>query len=363
MNFQKNNSNIAVVCFFLASNGGNGAAEVTLSLYNSIQGEKRLFEINDQDISNKFFNFFFKIEKIFLIIFNIKKFFKNKNKNIIIIEGASWIGFTYIFFILCKIFLRQSILVYHSHNIEYDIRIKNNSSKIIIRLTKIFERFIYTNIDFATVVSNEDQKRIKKLYNKNSYLLENGVDIDRLKIKKPSFKLPKKYFMFIGNYWFKPNKEAIDKILNRYLPLIRKIQPNIYFIITGDNFPKEKLNDKKVKFYRNLKKDNLNYLIKNSEFLLFPLKKATGTKLKIIESLMIGGKIITTSNGMRGIRKMSKSVPSIFKNENELIKIIKNKTYIKNNSKNKVNYYRKIYNMNFILRNFFIKIGENDKVK
>ena len=112
MNFQKNNSNIAVVCFFLASNGGNGAAEVTLSLYNSIQGKKRLFEINDKKVNNKLFNFFFKIEKIFLIIFNIKKFFNNKKKNMIIIEGASWIGFTYLFFILCKIFPIDFYLIF-----------------------------------------------------------------------------------------------------------------------------------------------------------------------------------------------------------------------------------------------------------
>ena len=43
--------------------------------------------------------------------------------------------------------------------------------------------------------------------------------------------------MFIGSYWFKPNKESIDEIINKLYPLIRKIDPNIKFVITGDGFP------------------------------------------------------------------------------------------------------------------------------
>ena len=73
MNFQKNKINIFVVCFYFASKGGNGAAEVTLGLFNSINDNKKLFEINDTKIKNIFLNFIFKIKNIIAFIFKIKK--------------------------------------------------------------------------------------------------------------------------------------------------------------------------------------------------------------------------------------------------------------------------------------------------
>lgn len=363
MNFQKNKINIFVVCFYFASKGGNGAAEVTLGLFNSINDNKKLFEINDTKIKNIFLNFIFKIKNIFAFIFKIKKIIRNYNKNVIIIEGASWIGYSFIFFLLGKFFFKKSIFIYHSHNIEYDIRIKNKSNKFIIFLSKYFEKFLFRYCNYSTVVSLNDKKRIKKLYKENPYVLENGVDIKRLKIQKPIFKVPKKYFMFIGSYWFNPNKEAIDEILDKLYPIIIKIYPNINFIITGSGFPLEKLKNKNIKYFKNIKKNNLNFLIKNAEFLLFPMKKATGTKIKIIESLILGGKIITTIHGVKGINLISESIPIIYRENYELKKIIKNKIYKKKYSKNSKRimlYYKKKYYMKFIFNNFLKKINLNE---
>ena len=359
MNSQKNKISIFMVCFFLASKGGNGAAEVSLGLFNSLNFKKKLFEIDDSKIKHKISNFFFKIKSIFLILIKIKKIIRNLNKNIIIIEGASWIGFSFFFFVLCKFFLKKNIYIYHSHNIEYDIRIKNGSNKIIILLTKLFEKFIFRYCDYSTVVSVDDKKRVKKLYKEKVHLLENGIDTDRLKIERPKFKIPKKYFMFIGSYWFKPNKESIDEIINKLYPLIKKIDPNLKFVITGSGFPSEIIKNNNIKSYNNLKKQNLNFLIKQAEFLLFPLKKATGTKVKIIESLILGGKIITTRAGVRGINLISKKIPTIYKNKKDLIRIIKNKIYKENYSNEldkNINYYKKKYNMKSIFTNFFKEI-------
>ena len=357
MNSPKNKINFAVVCFYFASGGGNGAAEVTLGIFNSIKERKKLFEINDKNIDIKLLNFLFKISNIIKIIPKISKFFKRDGQNVIIIEGASWIGLSFIFFVLSKFLIRNSIVIYHSHNIEYDIRIKNNSNFFIIFLTKFFENFIFRKCNFGTVVSKEDKKRIKKLYNINTYLLENGVSLDRIILKKPSFKLPSKYFMFIGSYWFKPNKESIDLILNELLPKIRLNDKNIIFILTGNGLPIEKIkNEKNILYLKNLNKFNLNYLIYNSDYLLFPMKEATGTKLKIIESLMIGGNIITSKAGMKGIDKKFINVPYLYKNKKHLLNILtKNKTYLKKNNIKKLKiskYYKERYDMSKILYKF-----------
>ena len=37
----------AVICFFMTTKGGHGTAEVSLGLYKSIQGNKKLFEFKE----------------------------------------------------------------------------------------------------------------------------------------------------------------------------------------------------------------------------------------------------------------------------------------------------------------------------
>lgn len=361
MNLKKSKINVAVVSFYLASKGGNGAAEVTLGIFNSIKEKKKLFEINDKKIKNKINNFFFKIFQIIKINYKLYKFFNKKEKNIVIIEGASWVGFSFFFYLIAKVFLPCTRFVYHSHNIEFDIRKSNENNFIIIFLTKYFEEFIFRNCDFSTVVSINDKKRIKQLYKIETYILENGINNERTKYKKPTFKLPKNYFMYIGSYWFKPNREAIEYILEVLLKEIRTFDKNITFIMTGEGFPSERLkNYKNIVYLKNLNKYYLNYLILNADYLLFPMKKGTGTKLKIIESLMIGGNIVTSKEGIKGIDIKFKNFPYVYKNKKHLLKILKkikkkNKSELKKRNLKFKNYYKYKYDISKLLYHFINK--------
>ena len=146
-------------------------------------------------------------------------------------------------------------MIYHSHNIEYDIRIKKNNNIIIVLITKYFEKLIFKFSNFATVVSKVDQKRIKKLYNLKSYILENGFNVNRLKKQKPKFQLPKYYYMFIGSYWFIPNKEAIDFLIEKIHPRIKKKFPKYKLIITGGGLPLEKIKKNEIIYFENLTKN------------------------------------------------------------------------------------------------------------
>ena len=348
----------AIVCFYTASKGGNGAAEVSLGILNAIKSNKKLFEINDQNIKLNFIRFLFKFICIIKFIYKIKNYFKNVKKRIIIIEGASWVGYSFLFFILCKIFIKQIIVIYHSHNIEYDIRIKKNKNIIIILLTKYLEKLIFKFSNFATVVSKVDQKRIKQLYNLKSHILENGFNVNRLKKKKPKFQLPKYYYMFIGSYWFIPNKEAIDFLIEKIYPKIKGKFPKYKLIITGEGLPREKVKKNEIIYLKNVSKKSLNYIISKCSFLLFPLNKATGTKLKVIECLALGKTIITNKNGIKGIDLISKDQPIIYKNIEEIlsnIKRLEQKKFKKTLNKTS-NYYKQKYNMSLLFNNFIQNI-------
>ena len=91
----------------------------------------------------------------------IYKKFKGKKKYLII-EGASWAGYIFIFIILSKIINRNLIIIYHAHNLEYEVRkLKNNF--IISFLTFYFEKLIY-KYTLSTAVSINDFKFIKKRF-------------------------------------------------------------------------------------------------------------------------------------------------------------------------------------------------------
>ena len=93
--------------------------------------------------------------------------------------------------------------------------------------------------------------------------------------------------------------------------------------------------------------------------MLFPLKKRTGTKLKIIEGLMIGANIITSKGGIKGIDIKFKNFPHIYKNKTDLLKILKrikkNKKEIKKRNPEFANYYKVKYDMSKILYDFINK--------
>lgn len=357
----------ALICFYEASIGGHGSAEVSSSLYECLpKKNSKLFEIKKRKIfiflENYKFTFAENIYKLFYIYFiikNLKNFFNSYEKKIIIIEGASWIGYTFIFLKMVKIFLPKTLIIYHSHNIEYDVR-RNRNNKFISFITRIIEKIVFHEVNYSTVVSNNDQKRIKKLYNTRSFIFQNGINKKRLLLKKPNFNLPKKYIIYSGSYSYKFNEITINKIISEIMPKILNKFADIKLIITGKDFPGDKFKQYNfIKNYKDLDKRELNYLIKKSLFMFTPMKKSPGTKLKIIETLVLGANLITSHQGIKGIKFIKSKNLFIYSNTKQMYQYIYYliKNYKKNKNKNTINkFYIKNYLMENIIKNFFTKI-------
>jgi hypothetical protein len=303
----------------------------------------------------------YKFFYVFIIVNQLKKFIKKYKKKIIIIEGASWIGYTYLFFKIIRIIFPNILIIYHGHNIEYDVRKKRNSY-IVSYITKIIERCIYKQINFSTAVSKEDQQRLRKLYNVNTYIFPNGINKKRLLLKKPRFNLPEKYIIYSGSYSYKFNKIIIDRIIYKILPKILREFKDIKLIITGKDFPNKKFAKYKfVKSYKDLDKKELNYLIKKSLFMFTPMSKSPGTKLKVIETLLLGGNLITSKDGIEGVKFIKSKNLFIYSNINQMYEyiyhLIRNQKKIKKSKINTVNkFYSENYSMENILKHFFTKI-------
>ena len=170
----------------------------------------------------------------------------------------------------------------------------------------------------------------------------------------------KNFIIFSGNFFYKPNEIAIKKLLKEILPKINKKFPEIKLVLTGTDFPKYLFDYKNVIIKKKLNKSNLNYIIKKSICSILPLKNSPGTKLKIIESLMLGNPIISTKFAFKGIDLKSQNPPFILKKNSNIVELLnnlikKNKMYKKKSLAAANKYYKKEYIMENIIENFFKK--------
>ena len=96
-----------------------------------------------------------------------------------------------------------------------------------------------------------------------------------------------------------------------------------------------------------------------SNCMCVPLKFGSGTRIKIIESLMLGSIVLSTKKGIEGINLKYKNPPFIVDSKNGQINklkfILKNNNKIKKISKKNKLYYKKLYSMNNITNKFLRK--------
>ena len=352
----------AFVTFFPVRPDTMGSSTVVNSRFDCWPFEKRIFQIshlkrifnkNLETIHIKKESPINKIIKLPEVIFRINRYLKNSKKKLIIIEGASWIFYSFVIIFIFKIFLSKVKIIYISHSIESEIR-KKYSSKVIYLLTKYLEKLVFRYSDLSTSVSINEKKRIKFLYNKNTILLPNGISLNKRNIK---IKNSRDYIIYSGSYLYKPNKDAIDYLNKDIMPVLIKKIPNLKLVLTGGGF------DKKIPWVVNkgiVSKSELHNLIFLSKCMCVPLKFGSGTRIKIIEALCLGAIVISSKKGIEGIDTKFENPPFVVEGGKKLIEkifyVIKNNKKLKQKSINLRNYYLKKYSMNEIIRKF---IDEN----
>ena len=341
----------AVITFFDAYPPKTGSGIVCTDFFNSWNSpRKKLFQFSQ--FQNKKKNIetifllrnkpIFKIINLPLMTFKIIQYLKSEKKKIIILEGASWIFYSFFLIFFLKIIYKNVFFIYRSHNIEYEIR-KKNSNFFIAYFTKLLEKYVISKCDISTSVSRIEQKKFKKYYNQNTLLFPNSLDIGRLKkIKEKKINsLPSKYLFFSGSYDYLPNKKAIDFIINKILPNVKK--QNIKLVLTGNH--KKKFNHQDILNFGFVSMNQLKYLQRKSICLIVPLFEGFGTRIKILESLILGNRVISTSKGIEGINFEKNNNIIISNNLKNIVggilKFSKLKKKVKYNSKNLIKFSMK----------------------
>ena len=359
----------AFVAFYPVFPNISGSSEVSGSFFKYWpSNNKKIFYITHLKDNNKNKklkpikiikeNPYFKIISLISLCFKIVIFLKRTKKSYLIIEGPSWIFYSYVTIKVIKLFVPNTKIIYHSHSIEYEIRKKFNN-KIISYLTYFLEKKVFELSNFSTSVSENEYKKIYSLYNKETIIFENGIDLNKIK-KIPKKKINYKYLIYTGSYLYKPNKEAIDILVDDIMPKILILHPNLKLIITGGGYYKKTV----YKWLINkgkLKKKQLYYYLKHAECLVTPLLYGSGTRIKILEALCVGTNVMTTPIGIEGIRYLKKNSNPLILNNIKLFPIYINKL-LKNKKKyiNKKDtlFYKTKYSMQNLTENFYKKVND-----
>ncbi|HWR26549.1 MAG TPA: glycosyltransferase family 4 protein, partial [candidate division Zixibacteria bacterium] len=183
---------------------------------------------------------------------------------------------------------------------------KEKNNFMIALITRWAEGILQKKADLFTAVSEADAHNLKRIYGADPLLLPNGVNdgsfdsvtdeqIRGLRIK---YDLGGRIILFMGLPSFKPNKEAIQFLIDDVMPLLTARCPDVKLAIIGGE----------VKHTRewlitpgNIPFEDVPIFIKSCDICVAPIFSGSGTRLKILEYMAAGKPVVSSTKGAEGI--------------------------------------------------------------
>lgn len=186
-------------------------------------------------------------------------------------------------------------------------------------VSKIFlwEKRFWKTADQTCAVSEDDRRLMKKYCPKTKIkVVENGVSVESF-IKKKFSKSPNPTILFgVANFKWMQNKEGADILLKSVWPKIKKELPKSKLWIIGRYAPDFYGRFNKNKDIVVKEADDINYFYQKAWVLVAPIRSGGGSRTKFFEAMASGLPIVTTSQGIEGI-KARKNQEAIIVDTNE----------------------------------------------
>lgn len=169
---------------------------------------------------------------------------------------------------------------------------------------KYWERYYWQKADKLITMSLEDKMFIERELKKktNTSVVANGVDLEFF--SKTHKTLPKEpTVLFVGTFKWLPNIEAVDEIVQKIWPLVKKELPTAKLKIVGYS-PTAKIRgygetDPSIQVMGAV--DDIRDAFKTSHMLLAPIRSGKGTRYKVLESMITGTPVVATTLAVEGL--------------------------------------------------------------
>jgi glycosyltransferase involved in cell wall biosynthesis len=165
-----------------------------------------------------------------------------------------------------------------------------------------FERRAFGEADGVVAVSEEDAEAIRVRFGgRRVVVVDNGVDTDQFR-PGPGPRDPG-LILFLGSLDWRPNLDAVDRLLACVFPAVLEREPSARLAIVGRN-PPEALRRRaallpNVELHANVA--DVRPFLHRSALMVVPLRIGGGSRLKILEAFAAGLPVVSTRVGAEGL--------------------------------------------------------------
>ena len=161
--------------------------------------------------------------------------------------------------------------------------------------------------DLSLIISTFEMELLKNTFQiAENILMYLPFLFDEITVRKEkkwqSFE-EREHFIFIGNFFHKPNIDAVLTLKNKIWSMIRKQLPKAEIHIYGAyvNQQIKELHNKKEGFIVKGFAEDANEVVEKAKVVLAPLNYGAGIKGKLTEAMLCGTPSVTTAIGVEGM--------------------------------------------------------------
>ena len=149
-------------------------------------------------------------------------------------------------------------------------------------------------------VTEQDAQVMRQLTRTPVSVVVNGVDSGHYAQVQPN--LHSQRLLFVGNYEYHPNVDAVEWALDSILPELWALNPHVRFAICGFGLPdhwRQRWTDPRIEWQGFV--PDLRDLQRQAAVFFAPLRQGGGSKLKVLEAMAAGLPVVTTAQGRSGL--------------------------------------------------------------
>lgn len=194
----------------------------------------------------------------------------------------------------------KSPIIYNAHNLEFENYVSKNLTPRALRL--LSHEMDCMELSLQTLVCSQREKDILVGHRP---LLENKITVLPNLVDASNYisSTEKKYVAFIGSLAHTPNIQAVDFLIKN-IQKLKDPTKKLDLLVAGRGASKElreKINLAGIKFMPDLSESEMLDVFSKTAVLMVPLLIGGGTRLKIVEALMSGARVVTTPLGGEGL--------------------------------------------------------------
>lgn len=165
-----------------------------------------------------------------------------------------------------------------------------------------WEKRFWQKATRVVAMSEADRYAMQKLSPKLRFdLVPNGVDTQFFQIKRKLTPSGSPTILFVGNFKWLQNREAVSILVRKIWPKVKKELPLANLWIVG-KFPTAEIRNfssASIKVSDDI--DDIRQAYNKSDLLLAPIYGPGGTRYKILEAMATGLPVVTTTTGIEGL--------------------------------------------------------------